>query len=309
MSNSDSPTEQTKIAPYMEMNRYDEREKEWPSAEVYEAPRRTLANGWAKFHAERDCGRRSVRFVESDRHRSVSEKYEFNLRCSQCGYEIPEEEVLFIGGDWYTETGWLEAARSIEDLWLPPERVLELGPNPEQDDLIQAIRLTRIEQKASVFGVAFGNEQYRECEDCGKETMVRFDDRCRMCYDGEWTERMQEVLNGIGISIRERNNSFVHRLEQNVDPFSIHDRAFTDKILWRRHAEEPAPKLVEVTQCLQDDADGHWEYILADLTHTEYHRYHEDDLADCFWDTGLYHQEGSKPVADERLRELYERVC
>lgn len=79
-------------------------------------------------------------------------------------------------------------------------------------------------------------------------------------------------------------------------------------ILWRRHDNEPAPKLVEVTQRLQDVDSGHMEYVLQDMTHTTRDQYHEDDLADCFWPTGL-HNEEVKPIMDERIREVYQRVC
>lgn len=305
---SEEATEQSSIDPFSEMNRYDERHEEWPSAEVYEQPRRTLANNWAKFHAAQDCGARNVAFVESTHSRPLSEKYEYRLRCWECGYRIDEAEVLFIGGDWYSEHGWLTYGKAIEDLYLPPDRVLELGPDPDRDELVRALNLGRIEREASVFGLTFGNERYYECEDCGKETFLVFDDRCRMCYDGEWTDRMQQTVNAAERSIRERNHSFVHRLEQHVDPFSIKGRAFTDKILWRRHSEENVPRMVEVVQCLKDDHDGHWEYVLADLTHTNEWRYHEDDVQACFYDTGLY-SESAKPIMDEDIRGAYQHVC
>lgn len=300
--------QQTSIDPFHELNRYDERGEDWPSAEVFKEPRRTLGNRWAKFHAARDCGSRNVAFVENTTHRPTSEKYEFSLRCWQCGHEIDEDEVLFIGGDWFSEHGWMEYGRPLEDLWIPPERVLELGSDPDRDELVHVLNLCRIERNASFHGVSFKNEQYDECEDCGKETMLRFDRRCRMCYDGEWTDQMQSTVESLGISVRERNHSFVHRLESEIDPLSINGRAFEDKILWRRHDAENVPKLVEVTQCLKDDSDGHWEYVITDMTHTSEWRYHEDDLGDCFWDTGLYNNEYAKPVQDDRIREVWERV-
>jgi len=93
--------------------------------------------------------------------------------------------------------------------------------------------------------------------------------------------------------------------ESEIDPLSIKGRAFEEKILWRRHDAENVPKLVEVKQCLTDDSDGNWEYILTDMTHTREWRYHEEDLADCFWDTGLYNDEHAKPVHDKRIREVW----
>jgi len=302
-------TAQTSIDPFREMNRYDERDEDWPSSEVFEEPRRTLQNYWRKFHAVRDCGAGKVAYVEKTNSRPVDEKYEYSLRCWKCGHKVPEDEILFIGGEWFNNVGWLEYGDTTADLWLPEDRVLELGPDPDEDELVKALNLTRIERKASVFGLSFGNESYYECEDCGKESFLMFDNRCRMCYDGEWTERMQQTVDSAETSIRERNNSFVHRLEQEINPLSIKGRAFEDKILWRRHEAESVPQLVEVKQCLKDDSDGHWEYVLTDMTHTREWRYHEDDLADCFWDTGLYNRDEPKPVMDDRIREVFQRVC
>jgi len=296
------------IDPFREMNRYDERDESWPSAAVFEPPRRTLGNNWMKFHATRDCGAQKVALIENTNHRPTNEKYEFCLRCWECGHRVDETEVLFVGGQWYSEHGWKEYGKAIENLWIPPERVVELGPDPEQDELVKALNLSRIEQEASIFGLTFGNESYYECADCRKETFLTFDDKCWMCYDGEWTDRMQQTVNAAEDSIRKRNNSFVHKIEQEIDPFSIKGRAFEGKILWRRHDAENVRKMVEVKQCLKDDSDGHWEYILSDMTHTSEWRYHEDDLADCFWDTGLWNNE-PKPVIDDRIREAYQHVC
>lgn len=304
-----SETEQANIDTFAEMNRYDERHADWPSAEVFEEPRRTLHNYWAKFHAARDCGARNVAFVEDTNFRTTGDKYEFRLRCWNCGYRIDEDEVLFIGGEWYSQHGWQHYGRAVEDLNLPRDRVLKLGPDPDRDELVRALNLTRIEREAGFHGVTFGNESYRNCVDCHQETMLRFDEQCRMCYDGEWTDRMTETITALARCVRERNGSFIHRLEKHIDPLSIKGRAFENKILWRRHEREQVSKLVEVTQCLKDDSDGHWEYILTDPTHTSYWRYHEDDLAACFWDTGLRNDEEPKPVMDDRIREVYQRVC
>lgn len=302
-------TEQTQIDPFRKLNRYDDRDADYRSSVVYEPPRRTLANGWRKFHATRECGSDRVRYVEGSGSVASSGKYDYDLRCWSCGHRVDEDEVLFVGGDWYAEHGWQHFGRPLDDLSLPADRVLDLGPDPDQDELVRALNLTRIEQSASVHGLSFGNEKYSECEDCGNETFLLFDETCRMCYDGEWTDRMQQTLAAAERSIRVRNGSFVHRLESEIDPLSIKGRAFEDKILWRRHDAEHVPKLVEVKQCLTDDSDGHWEYVLTDMAHTSEWRYHEDDLADCFWDTGLYNDDHTKPVQDDRIREVYQRVC
>lgn len=301
-------TGQTTIDPFREMNRYDERDEDYPSDTVYEPPRRTMGNGWAKFHAARDCGARNVAFVEDTNSRMVgSDRWDYDLRCWSCGHAVDEDEVLFIGGDWYNQHGILALAKSIDDLHLPEDRVLDLGPDPDQDELRHALELTRIERQASIHGVSFGNERYYECGDCGKETFLLFDDRCRMCYDGEWTDRMQETLQTLDNQIRVRNNSFVHRVEQEIDPLATTGIVGENAILWRRHDAEGTSKIVEVTQRLEDYDDGHMEYVLWNPTHTDRWQYREEDLADCFWATGLYNEE-TKPVQDDRIRDLWERV-
>ncbi len=300
-------TEQTTIDPFREMNRYDERDEDYPSDAVYEPPRRTMGNGWAKFHAARDCGARNVAFVEDTDSRLAGEKWSYKLRCWSCGHRVDEDEVLFIGSDWYNEHGILASGKSIDDLWLPNDRVLDLGPDPGADELRNALELTRIEREASIHGLTFGNESYDECEDCGHETFVLFDGDCRMCYDGEWTDTMQRTLTTAGTSIRERNNSFVHRLESEIDPLQPSDIATEGEMLWRRYDAEGTTKVVEVTQRLEDHDDGHMEYVLWDPTHTKRWQYREEDLADCFWATGLYNEE-TKPVQDDRIREVWERV-
>lgn len=303
-------SKQKNIDPFREMNCYDERDEDWPSAEVFEASRRTLGNYWMKFHAARDCGARKVAFVENTNHRPVSEKYEYDLLCWECGHRIDEEEVLFIGGDWFSEHGWLEYGRPIEDLWLPPERILDLGPDPDRDELVHALNLTRIEREAGPhIGGPLRPEQWKACEECGHEVPLRFDDCCRMCYDGEWTDRMNQSLVAFERKVREwHNHSFVHRLEKHVDPLSIGGKAGEGEVLYRRHAQEGTTKLVIVTKRLEDIDDGHREYELTDPTYTEYWQYREEDLADCFWSTGLYdrHSEG---VGNDEIREAYQWVC
>jgi len=54
MSHDTTQTRQLPLDSYRELNQYDERDAEWPSAEVFEHPRRTLANKWQKFPAARD---------------------------------------------------------------------------------------------------------------------------------------------------------------------------------------------------------------------------------------------------------------
>lgn len=80
------------------------------------------------------------------------------------------------------------------------------------------------------------------------------------------------------------------------------------EILYRIHDIEPAPKIAEVVQRLEDIDDGHREYVLADPTHTTRDQYREEDLRDCFWTTGIVNHE-VKPVMDDEIRALFQRVC
>lgn len=135
-------TEQTQIDPFRELNRYDEYDADYRSGAVYESPRRTLADGWRKFHADRDCGRGKVTYFENISTRPhSSDRYEYDLYCRECGHRIDESEVLFLGGEWYSEHGWRHYGRPLEDLFIPPDRVLELGPNPDRDELVAALEL------------------------------------------------------------------------------------------------------------------------------------------------------------------------
>ncbi|WP_135306336.1 hypothetical protein [Haloarcula amylovorans] len=304
-------SEQAALDTYRELNRYDDRHKDYRSSAVYESPRRTVGNHWMKFHATRDCGTGKVYYIESTTRGTASEKYGFDLRCWDCGHRVDEDEVLFIGGDWYGQEGILAYGDTADKLNLPADRVLDLGPDPDREELLHALELTHIEQKVGPFaGGPLRPEQGGECEDCDHAVPLLFGDYCRMCYDGEWTERMQNALKAYERKIRVwHNDSFVHRLESHVDPLSTKGRAFEDKVLWRRRDDEDTTKLVVVKQCLQDDADGHWEYVLTDLTHTYEWRYHEHDLADCFWDTCLYDREQGQPGQEGKLRETHQRVC
>lgn len=303
-------TRQTSIQPFTELNRYDGRDADWPSDEVFTPPRRTLSNWWAKFHATRDCGRRNVRFVEQIGHTSTSEKYHYDLVCWTCGHKIDEDEVLFIGGDWWNEYGWQLYGRGIDSLWLPPERVLELGPDPDESELKRALNLTRIEGHVGPHvGGPIRPEQWSECEDCGHAVPLLFDDRCRMCYDGEWTDRMMNGVIAYEQKVREwHNNSFRHRLENEVDPMTPGDGPGQYEVLWRRHDIEGTTKLVIVTKRLEDRDDDHREYEIADPTYTEYWQYREEDLADCFWSTGLYDKH-HKGTSKDDIRAAYQWVC
>lgn len=304
-------TEQASLDTFRELNRYDDRHEDWRSDAVYAEPRRTTAHHWAKFHAVRDCGARKVHYIESTTRSATSDTYEYDLRCWACGHRVDEDEILFIGGDWYGQEGILAYGDTADRLHIPADRVLDLGPDPDRETLLDALELSAIERRVGPHaGGPIRPDQWRACEECGHEVPLLFGDVCRMCYDGPWTDRLQSSMNAFERKVREwHNHSFVHRLESKVDPLSMKGRAYEDMVLWRRHDTEPVPQLVVVKQCLQDDADGHWEYILTDLTYTEEWRYHEADLADCFWDTGLYDREQDQPGLEGKLRETHQRVC
>jgi hypothetical protein len=221
---------------------------------------------------------------------------------------VPEYEILFVGGEWYSQYGWVAYVRPLEDLRLLKERVLDFGPDPPRDELVSALELTCIEREASFHGVSFGTERYDGCTECGHSTMLTFDRRCRMCYDGEWTDRLTATIAALARSVRKRNGSFVHQIEREVDPLHPTDRAMPEQILWRKRPVEGVPKIVVVEQRLQDDSDGHYEYILVDPVESGEWRYHEDDLAATFYNTGLMVGHWYNAVDDERLRELYEGV-
>lgn len=306
-------TDQQNLDVFAEMNRYDDRDADWKSSAVYEPPRRTLHHGWRKFHAARDCGAGKISYIEETTSRMhTSEKYEFRLLCYECGYQIPEEEVLFIGGDWFNREGIMAYGRSIEDLRLPADRVLELGPDPDKADLVNALELTRIERECS-FGTTINatqQDRWNPCEECEHEVPMLFDGLCRMCYEGPWTENLQRTLDSFQNAVRTcHNNSFVHRLEQKVDPLHPAGTASPGTILWRRHDMEGTTKLVEVTGRLEDQDDGHVEYVLEDPTRTDRWQYRAEGLEDCFWDTGLHNDINGDAVLDDRIREVWQRVC
>lgn len=305
MSNDKDPRQQ-KLDTFRIMNRYPDRDADQWSESVFEPPRRTLHNGWRKFHAAQDCGSDSVVYVEQRSHRPIGDRYEYHLVCWSCGHEISEDEVLFVGGDWWRENGWRSYGRPLESLSLPTDRVLDLGPDPDADELKQALNLTRIEQQAGPHvGGPIRSDQWSECEDCDRPVPILFDDRCRMCYDGEWTDRMAESLVAYEQKVRVwHNNSFVHRLEKHVDP--TRPGPYPGQILWRRRADGETTKLVEVVQRLVDIDDDDREIRVVDPERTREWTLDEDDVAEQFWDTGIQNELDTD--TDERVREVYSRV-
>jgi hypothetical protein len=63
---------------------------------------------------------------------------------------------------------------------------------------------------------------------------------------------------------------------------------------------------VVIEKRTQDGADDHREYILVDSVESGECRYHEDELAETFYDTDLMVGNWCNSADDERLRELYD---
>jgi len=310
MSDSET-TEQSTLDPHRELNRYDGRHEKWPSKAVFAPPRRTLAEGWQKFHAARDCGSTNVYYIEENgtRHHST-DTYEYRLRCGSCGHRVPEDEILFVGGEWYSQYGWQSFGRPIEDLRLPADRVLELGPDPSHDKLVDALELTGVERQVGPHvGGPLRPDQWRECADCGHTVPLRYGEMCRMCYDGEWTDRLTDSLVAFESKLRVHNNSFVHRLETEIDPFAIGDRAHTRTVLWRKPSDHHAPKIAVVERCLQDTDTDQWAYVIRDPSDDSEQLVDHDNLGAWYYDTGLHVESDHAGISDETLREVAQRYA
>lgn len=115
---------------------------EIPPEEVFMPPIRTRANGWKKWHAKRECGRETVRFVESDLPMHGTPRYDWKLYCFSCGYEINWDEVLYLSREWYSDRRYAGERydwRAFDDLHLTPEDVLDLGTDPTEPELLATI--------------------------------------------------------------------------------------------------------------------------------------------------------------------------
>jgi len=307
---SDHSSKQTHIDPFRELNRYEGSDKEYRSAEVYEPPRRTAVHGWKKFHATHDCGSDNVVFTE-DRAGGISSspKYDYDIWCRKCGFKLDEDQVLFIGGQWYTEVGWKTYRRPLDDLHIPSHRVLELGPNPSKEKLKEVLNLGRIEREGSnLISFLYGQERVYECEDCSNETLLTYDGYCRMCYDGTWTNRMQEEVNAFGIQVRERNDSYSHRLDRQITPSLPRDTISNGAILWRRNTKTDYPKLVEVTKRLKNRDTGEKVYILTPVGGTNTHTYTQDEIDEVFYSTGIHNRSEQNALEDDRISEIFENA-
>lgn len=120
--------------------RDDGTEGEIPPDEVFLPPIRTKANGWRKWHASHDCGRNTVSYVESNTPQRTSERYDWKLYCFRCGRGVRWKDVLYISEEWYYDRLPAHNGPRFADLWLGEERVLDLGPDPIEAELLEAIR-------------------------------------------------------------------------------------------------------------------------------------------------------------------------
>ncbi|QLG63060.1 hypothetical protein [Halorarum salinum] len=99
-------------------------------------PQRRFQNGWKKFHAERDCGAQTVWYIEN----AWMHADPWTLYCCRCTSAVHEDEVLFVNDSWFNEFNEEHGYRgSFEDFTLSEDRVLELGPDPDGEGLIEGI--------------------------------------------------------------------------------------------------------------------------------------------------------------------------
>lgn len=282
---------QKKIDTFAELNRYPNRDKQYPSTEVFTHPLRTTKNGWKKFHATNECGR-EVYYMESPTNGSLGEKWEFQLYCHHCGHKVNESNVLFIGGDWWSENGWEYYEGMLGNLFLPEERIIDLGPDPDREEVEHALTISRIEQEASSqilgFGLHSDDEQITEtCDECDQPTALTFDSRCRLCYTGVWTDSLQHTVDTLGREIKEQiNNSHKHKIHSKVDPTHT-GSAIPGELLWRKQTSTNEPKVIEIKRRFKDTQTGEFVYLVTGKTDNWEQLYDTETIVDSFYDTGL----------------------
>ena len=90
---------------------------------------------------------------------------------------------------------------------------------------------------------------------------------------------------------------------QHAEAIGIDDHPLPRRtVLVRKQSEELVETVLEVTQRYRDLDSECFEYALECPTHTARYRYHEEDLEECFLDTGET-CEKAKPVMIEWVRE------
>lgn len=113
-----------------------------PPDEVFLRPLRTRANGWKKYHTIEGCGSENVYYVEDPSPMRTSERYDWELYCMSCGHGARWQDVLFISEEWYEDRRHAKEAwdwRMFDKLHLSEEQAVELGPDPNEAELIQTI--------------------------------------------------------------------------------------------------------------------------------------------------------------------------
>ena len=114
---------------------------EIPPDEIFLPPIRTVANGWQKYHAKRDCGRGTVYYVENtSTPQRTTDRYDWKLACGKCRHHVRWDEVLYISEEWFYSRNEAFGYRMFDNLRLSEEQVLDLGPDPMESKLIDAIK-------------------------------------------------------------------------------------------------------------------------------------------------------------------------
>lgn len=114
---------------------------EIPPDEVFLPPLRTVANGWQKYHAASECGHKTVYYVENtSTPQRTTDRYDWKLACGRCGHHIRWKDVLYISEEWFYSRNETFGYRMFDNLRLSEEQVLDLGPDPVESVLVDAIK-------------------------------------------------------------------------------------------------------------------------------------------------------------------------
>lgn len=121
--------------------RDDGTEGEIPPDEIFLPPLRTAANGWQKYHARRDCGRKTVYYIENtSTPQRTTDRNDWKLACGICDHHIRWDDILYISEEWFYSRNESFGYRMFDNLHLSDEQVLELGPDPMESKLVAEIR-------------------------------------------------------------------------------------------------------------------------------------------------------------------------
>lgn len=112
-----------------------------PPDEIFLRPLRTAANGWQKYHAARECGAKGVYYIENtSTPQRTTDRYDWKLACGMCDHHIRWDEVLFISEEWFYSRNQAFGYEMFDNLRLSEEQVLDLGPDPMESKLVDAIQ-------------------------------------------------------------------------------------------------------------------------------------------------------------------------